>query len=346
MRIATITYSWAQNWGAVLQAYALVEYLNSIGHEARLIDYRPFDNKLISTVKSIPDGIVDLLTIPASKKRIDRFNEFRINALKLTQKCNTTDELKELNNEFEAFITGSDQVWNVGLGVCKDFYLEFAEESKKRISYAASFGVKSIPEEHKKDTIEGINNIQAISVREESGKKIVSDLTGREATVVLDPVFLLDADHWRKVSRKSGQEGKYIFVYPTQVTETLKNTVKQLKKETGLMAISPFYVPGCKTIKDIGPREFIDYIANAEYIVASSFHATAFSILFEKKLFVVAHSQTGSRTIDLLKDLNMQKCIITKDSFIFNVKWDYNEIRERVKARKEISRKFIDKALK
>lgn len=85
MKIATITYSWAQNWGAVLQAYALVRYLNNEGYDAHLIDYREFDNKLISTVKSIPDGIIDLLTIPASARRIRRYNEFRQNCLRLTK---------------------------------------------------------------------------------------------------------------------------------------------------------------------------------------------------------------------------------------------------------------------
>lgn len=345
MKVATITYSWAQNWGAVLQAYALVEYLNSIGHEAKLIDYREFDNKLISTVKSIPDGIVDLLTIPASKKRIDRYNEFRKNALKLTSKCNTIDELKKLNKDFDAFVTGSDQVWNVGLGVCKDFYLEFADEQKKRISYAPSFGVTSIPEEHKKDTIEGINNIQALSVREESGKKIIADLTGREATVVLDPVFLLTKEQWREVSKSAGQKEKYIFVYPTQITSKLKNAVKELKKKTGLKVVSPFYIPGCEVAKDIGPREFIDYIANAEYVVASSFHATAFSLIFNKKLIVITHNMTGSRTTDLLTRVGMESCIISDVKEVETLHWNYDKCNELMKKYINESKNFLDKAL-
>lgn len=345
MKIATITYSWAQNWGAVLQAYALVEYLNSMGHDAKLIDYREFDNKLISTVKSIPDGIVDLLTISASKRRILRYNEFREKALKLTEKCNNTAELKKLNKDFDAFVTGSDQVWNVGLGVCKDFYLEFADSEKKRISYAPSFGVTSIPEEHKKDTIEGINNIQALSVREESGKKIIADLTGREATVVLDPVFLLTKEQWRKVSKSAGQKEKYIFVYPTQITSKLKSAVKELKKKTGLKVVSPFYIPGCKVVKDIGPREFIDYIANAEYVVASSFHATAFSLIFNKKLIVITHNMTGSRTTDLLTRVGMESCIISDVKEVETLRWNYDKCNKLMEKYINESKGFLDKAL-
>lgn len=345
MKIATITYSWAQNWGAVLQAYALVEYLNSMGHDAKLIDYREFDNKLISTVKSIPDGIVDLLTISASKRRILRYNEFREKALKLTEKCNNTAELKKLNKDFDAFVTGSDQVWNVGFGVCKDFYLEFADSEKKRISYAPSFGVTSIPEEHRKDTIEGINNIQELSVREESGRKIIADLTGREATVVLDPVFLLTQDQWKKVSKPSGQKEKYIFVYPTQITPKLKAAVKLLKEKTGLKAVSPFYIPGCKTAKDIGPREFIDYIANAEYVVASSFHATAFSLIFNKKLIVITHNMTGSRTTDLLTRVGMESCIISDVKEVETFRWNYDKCNKLMEKYINESKGFLDKAL-
>lgn len=345
MKVATITYSWAQNWGAVLQAYALTEYLNSVGHEAMLIDYKPFDNKLISTVKSVPDGILDLLTIPASKRRVARYNEFRKNAFRLTEKCNTTEELEKLNSEFDAFITGSDQVWNVGLGVSKDFYLEFAEPEKKKISYAASFGVSSIPEEHQAETIKGINNIDTISVREESGANIVKQLAGRDAEVVLDPVFLLPPEKWTELEAPLEKiPEKFIFVYPTQVTDTLVSIVRELKNKTGYEAISPFYVPGCKTRKDIGPREFVSLVRNAEYVVGSSFHVTAFSVIFGKKLYVVTHSKTGSRTTDLLRRLNMDSCIIDSAEQIKNVGWQYEAVNETLEKLIADSKTFLKNA--
>ena len=345
MKVGTITYSWAQNWGAVLQAYALVRYLNNEGYDAQLIDYREFDNKLISTVKSIPDGIIDLLTIPASVRRIRRYNEFRQNCLRLTKKCKTTDDLKTLNSEFDVFITGSDQVWNVGLGVCKDFYLHFAEQDKKTISYAASFGVSEIPEQHVADTISGLGNIDYISVRENSGKKIVESLTSNKAEVVLDPVFLLNKDQWLKVASNKIISVPYIFVYPTQVTSQLVNLVKKIKKETGMIAISPFYVPGCKVIKDIGPREFIRYVADSKYVVASSFHATAFSMIFNKPLACITHSQTGSRTTDLLKMLNLEKCIVHDQEEYPAINMDFSQANILMKQLIDKSVRFIKNAL-
>lgn len=346
MKVATITYSWAQNWGAVLQAYALVHFLNNNGHDARLINYREFDKKLVSTVKSIGDGIYDLCTIPSSFKRIKRYTEFRENQFCLTKKCITTEELKTLNEEFDAFITGSDQVWNVGLGVCKDFYLEFADESKRRISYAASFGVSSIPQKHIHDTIQGINNITHLSVREKSGVNIIKKLTGRDAKLVLDPVFLLSQDEWRSVASPIKEDNKFIFVYPTQITDKLVEAIRLLKKKTGLDVISPFFIPGCKVRKDIGPREFINYIANAEYIIASSYHATVFSILFQKDFFVIPHNVTGARVIDLLELTGLEKRMVGEVNKISLEKINYYDIQPIINHKIEGSKEFLLNSLR
>lgn len=324
MRIAVITYSFAQNWGAVLQAYALVEYLNSIGHDAKLIYYREFDNRKFTTIKSVYDGLISVLKWRENQERVDKFNDFRINNLQLTAKCTNEKELSELNQDFDAFITGSDQVWNVGKGVCKDYYLSFAEPEKRRISYAASFGVSSIPEQYQEQVREGINGIQYVSIREKSGAKIVKSLTGKDVKIVLDPVFLKTNHQWNQlVGNERIKKEKYIFVYPTQITKRLEETVKILKKQYGCMAFSPFAIKGCKTIKNIGPKEFVKYIRDSEAVIASSFHATAFSIIYKKPIYVVAHSQTGSRTTDLLESIGMEQSIIT-DPAIIRTDYDYS----------------------
>lgn len=351
MKVAIITYSWSQNWGAVLQAYALTEHIISMGNDAWLINYQNFDNRLINTVKSIPDGIYDLLSVFKNRKRVKKFNDFRNNYLRLTDKCINSNDLKKLNDKFDAFITGSDQVWNVGFGVCKDFYLEFANDSLRRISYAASFGVSEIPVEHRNDTILGIKNIEYLSVREKSGAQIVRELTNREAKVVLDPVFLLSKEEWQE---RVGTvtpiiKDKYIFVYPTQISKQLVDTVNRIKRLTGCKVISPFYAFGWKTIKDIGPLDFINYIANASYVVTSSFHATAFSIIFNKKLLVVPHNKTGSRVIDLLESLGLKnQCIIKDDVIEKQIKdnIDYKEVNIKLKKQIWESKDFLENALR
>ncbi len=345
MKIATITYSWAQNWGAALQAYALVEYLNSQGHSAKLIDYREFDGKLISTVKSVPDGIYDLLTLPESIRRVKKYINFRKDYFKLTEKCNTTDELEKLNGQFDAFITGSDQVWNVGHGVNRDFYLQFVRSDKRRISYAASFGVSDIPNIHRRDTIEGLGNISYISVREKTGKELIKKMTGQDSAVVLDPVFLLSPKHWEAMMGSITEKSPYIFVYPTQISKTLRKCIRRLKKMTGLPIITPFFIEGCKTVKDIGPLEFITYIKKAEYVVATSFHATAFSVIFEKPLYVVTHSQTGSRTTDLLEQLGLEDCILHNENEIGKCCWNYQDKKSIIQKKISESKAFLSQAL-
>ena len=345
MKIATITYSWCQNWGAVLQAHALVQYLRQNGHHANVIDYRGFDEKVIYTVKSIPDGIYSILNYTACKRRVQKFAEFRKNSMFLSRRCDTTEQLEALEREFDAFITGSDQVWNVGLGVCDDFYLQFIKDREKCISYAASFGVSEIPEKHQADTIRGINHIAQLSVREKSGAEIINKLTGRECSIVLDPVFLLPVDYWKGFCDKCDlPHQKYVFVYPTQITNELLTAVKTIRKKTGLQVISPFKIPGAKVVKDIGPEEFVGYIRNAEYVIASSFHATAFSVIFQKNLCVVPHKQTGARVVDLLEALNLsEQCLWNGTNGIIDA--DYMGANQILQNKVEESKAFLLDAL-
>lgn len=345
MKIATITYSWCQNWGAVLQAHALAKFLQMNGHEANVIDYRGFDDKVIYTVKSIQDGLYSLIHYSACKNRVKKFAEFREEALYLSQQCDTTEQLEKLEDQYDAFITGSDQVWNVGLGVCEDFYLQFVKNREKCISYAASFGVSEIPEEHQADTIRGINHIKYLSVREKSGAKIVNNLTGRVADVVLDPVFLLSENYWSEFCTNSqATKEKYIFVYPTQITDELLSAVKILRQTTGYEVVSPFVIPGARVVKDIGPKDFVWYIRNAEYVVASSFHATAFSLIFKKNLCVVPHKQTGARVLDLLNGLKLSDQCIWNESYELR-NTDYTIAEKIISEKTEMSKAFLKEAL-
>lgn len=345
MKIATITYSWCQNWGAVLQAHALAKFLQQGGHEVNVIDYRGFDGKVIYTVKSILDGIYSVMHYGECKNRVNKFVDFRKRFLYLSQQCDTTEQLEKLENQYDAFITGSDQVWNVGLGVCDDFYLQFIKNRKKCISYAASFGVSEIPEEYQADTIRGINHIEYLSIRENSGADIVKSLTGREGYVVMDPVFLLSENYWKEFCAAShSPKEKYIFVYPTQITDELLAAVKSIKKKTGYKVVSPFWIPGARVVKDLGPKEFVRYIRDAEYVVASSFHATAFSLIFKKNLCVVPHKQTGARVLDLLDELKLSKQCLWSDAYeLHNIDYTVAEciISQKIKE----SKAFLGQAL-
>ena len=134
MKVAVITYSSAQNYGAQLQAYALTGYLKKCGHSADLIDYRPFDARWFKPRKTVSDIFFTAFLYGQGKKRVERFLNFR-QSLPLTALCRNKDDLSKLNSDYDAFVSGSDQVWNCNARVNDDFFLRFVDAYKKRIAY-------------------------------------------------------------------------------------------------------------------------------------------------------------------------------------------------------------------
>ena len=316
MKVATITYSNAQNYGAMLQAYALASYLEAFC-KCDVIDYRTFDNRWFKPRKEIKDILISAVQVSRGKRRVLRFEQFRNKYLPLTSFCGCADDLKKLNSKYDCFIVGSDQVWNCSHGVNENFFLVFADEDKKKVAYAASFGSSSIPKEHAEKVRSYLKEIRHISIREKSGAALVENLTGRKPPVVVDPVFLKDAAEWKRIAAPVEMKQPYAFVYSTQKSEHLNHAVEEYAARKKIKIVSTHAIPGvrCVVRKDIGPLEFLGYILNAEYVISTSFHATAFSIILEKNFCVVPHSQTGARVRDLLEDANMAQCIWCEDNY-------------------------------
>lgn len=347
MKIATITFGYSQNLGALVQTYSLREYIESLGHQCDVIKFKDFDNRPFETVKGIKDGISDLFCFLDCKKKIRKINKFREKYLHFTDKFYYNSiEMKELNGIYDAFVAGSDQIWNVHKGITDEFFLSFADEGKKKIAYSASFGLSKIPSEYIEGVKEGLARFDCISVREATGLKIAKELTGKEYIQTLDPVFLKSAKEWEDLSGDRKIKEKYIFVYPTQITKKLTKTVKAAKKQYGAKVYSLFDFIGVdKVVKDADPIDFINYIKNAEIVITSSFHATAFSIIFNKNLRVIPHSETGSRVVDLLDDLRLSKeCVVNVNNLNFN-EFSYDKANEILKEKIEFSKDYIRSAI-
>lgn len=316
MKVFTITYSFAQNCGAMLQAYALKEFLAQSGYDAQVINYRKFDKTLFyipDTIKGIirtmPYIIANVFKLFGHIRRILKYRFFRNRYLNLTSLCADEADLKKLNLQGNTFITGSDQVWNVGNGVSKAFYLQFVQKGKNTISYAASFGVRDIPERYRQESIDGLNNIRHLSVREQTGQEIVRNLTGKEAELVADPVFLLDKSVWDNLAGKRIKRKPYIFVY--YGGDAALSVAKKIQEQTGLCIVHD--------VIDMGPVEFINYIKYAEYVVCNSFHALAFSIIFGKKFYCLNdRGRGGERSYNLLEQIAAEKyCIKSVTHFLW-----------------------------
>lgn len=311
MKYGIITYTSAQNWGGQLQAYSLYKYICSLGLDCELINYLPFDSRWFKPKKEIKDILFSFLMFKANRLRIQRFIDFRINKLGLNNKVySTLEELRALNDRYDCFITGSDQLWNCETRINYPFYLDFVNADKKRISYAPSFGCDTIPRDFEAEISRLLYRYGYMSVRERSGADIVKRLTGKDIPVVLDPVFLHDEEQWGNILDLSKEFSKFenLFVYSTENSQDIVSAVSKFHKEYPKYTIySPFAIPGvrAKILKDIGPDEFVNYIYNASFVITNSFHATAFSLIFRKPFCVVKHSTRFARVRDILLDLEL-----------------------------------------
>ncbi|WP_029200391.1 polysaccharide pyruvyl transferase family protein [Oribacterium sp. NK2B42] len=217
--------------------------------------------------------------------------------------------------EYDAMVVGSDQLWTPA-GIKSKFYnLLFAPDYLKKVSFATSFGVGEIPASQKKMTTQYLQRIEHISVRETRGAEIVKELTGRDATVALDPTLLYTRDEWREIfPEKRIIDEPYIFAYFLGSNEEHREAVEQLKKESGLKVVTiPFmdvFVErdltfGDQRLFEVGPIEFLNLIRGAEYICTDSFHGSVFSILNHKQFMTFdrtnsSDKQTRNSRIDSL----------------------------------------------
>lgn len=311
MHIAITTYSSAQNFGALLQAHALSTYINSLGHECELLNTTPFDDRKLKPRREWKDIAATLFHFTQNFERIRRYRAFIAAYLPMSAPVRDGNTWEEANAKYDAFITGSDQVWNCLLGINKSFFLSLVHEDRLKCSYAASFGSAQVPGPYRAEVEKYLSRFQHISVRERSGCDIVRSLTGRDSTVCLDPVFLHSPEYWRQIAILPKERKPYAFVYSTQVSPSLNAAVAAYARRTGHKIITTHSIMGtpCSTRKDIGPREFLGYILNAEYVVTTSFHALAFCILFGKGLCVVPHSQTSERVENLLTEAHLTECL-------------------------------------
>ena len=347
MKIGLLTFVCAQNWGAVLQGFSTQEFINqNTSHECEVLKWEPVDNSLLRPYKTIPNLIHSVLNISKCKRRIEKFQTFRNTYLKWSSQCYSNDERKKLNTVYQAFIVGSDQVWITMEHVNPTMFLDFVSSNNRKISYAPSFGADRVNESCNAELKKYIEEFDSVSVRETSGVNIIRKFSNIPVQVVTDPVFLNNKNFWSQLAVEPKVKGKYIFLYPTQITNEFCKVVKAIKEKYKLPIYTPFYVPGCKTIKDMGILDFLGWIKNAEYVFATSFHATAFSIIFEKEFWAMPHTSTGARIVDMLGMFEIRDSLVHNINEInFSKVIDYQKVNKNVEKQAEISRKWLLDAL-
>ena len=377
-KVGIITILKVNNYGAELQAYATQAILNAIGYDAEIIDYLFYKNPgHIKTGKSKPVfkfglkkklaewgyPIKTLITATFSKgnneTRKKRFEKFHSDNTKLSKCYRSIDELYKADLDYDTYVVGSDQVWNPGIySSILPYMLDFAPAGKRRISYASSFGVSSIAENQQAFYKEHLSKFSAISVREKNAVELVKELSGKEATWVLDPTFLLNKEDWMKVAKYPYDiRNRYILVYELIPSPYLMELAKIMSQEKGMtiVRICKDSAPETKeegiiSITDAGPAEFIGLFANADMIVTNSFHGTAFSVNFGKDFYTVTplHKQNNSRQQSLLGLFSLNDRLLLEGTDINTISRtpiDYNAVNSKLEEEREKSINYLKSAI-
>lgn len=367
------------NYGSMLQTYALHNYLFDNGYDNDIIlytkknDWRQFVRifniallkmKMDTVVRDLKCKIFYKEISEGLKVRTEKFYEFKCKYFRFTRNYIGWDELKKVNAEYDTFMIGSDQVWNpVNTGT--GFYnLLFTNDDKFRISYASSFGVSMIPSSQLEITKKFLSRIQCLSTREVQGQKIIKELTGRDAEVVCDPTLLIDSEYWVKLKgEKRFIEEPYIFCYFLGNNPGQREFANRFKITTGykLVALQHLdeFVKSDIAFADekpfnVGPAEFVNLIANAEYVLTDSFHGSIFSMLFRKTFFTFSRFEnetkksTNSRIDSLLNMAGVpERHIKSTDSVdeCLKMKVDFSEVHKRIEIYRQYSREYLKNAL-
>ncbi|MCQ2211395.1 MAG: polysaccharide pyruvyl transferase family protein [Paludibacteraceae bacterium] len=315
MRILIITLHSIYNPGSALQAYGLQQFLLQEGYNAEIIDYRP----MYSTIgKNKLKGIIRKIMFFRNEKKIKkRYNEFVSNNLILTKKYRTYSQLLSDCPKADVYIAGSDQLWNMSYDCGKDdsYYLKFVTNGRK-LSYATSIGKRDISEIEVKRIQELTSDYYSISVREKSTGITLSKRLQREIKWVCDPVFLLPKTQYEKMTKKILME-PYAVIYLSAESDLLEAVIRDIREKLRCKIV---LLGGNRVrcdcdihIKDAGPEEFLSLLKYAEIVVSSSFHATAFSLIFHKKFGVILPKGNGERIESLLELSELKSRIIGKE---------------------------------
>ena len=311
-KVGVLTFHRAENYGSVLQAYALQKYLtDELGIENELIDYIPSGQeefyKLfvpITNIRNLIGNILKLSIANKYKKRKDAFQGFLNSNLAISKdKYSAFNKNSLLSNQYSLIITGSDQIWNTE---CADFSWDYLLEDVhglKKISYAASMGGGKISDyDRYKKCLE---EYTSISVREQYASDVINQMFNNEKKieVSLDPTLLLDKEDYNKIAAPRKIQGDYIFLYSVYHDDKLLHTIRRMKKKWGMPIITlisrnnsyKVLLNGIKLANEEGPEDFLGYIRYAKFVLTNSFHGSVFSMIYGKEFYYLGDYRQDPR---------------------------------------------------
>lgn len=383
-KVGIVSCYFKHNYGSMLQAYATQKILDDWKISNETINLRMLDREISKGKrKYYASQIFNFSFIKAKlgmiklklyckfangklgkniRIRDKKFAEFekRFHLSKPYEKME--DICKEGN--YTDMLVGSDQLW-LPVNIVADYYtLNFVSKNVNKISYATSFGVSQIPEKYKGQYKVFLNRIENLSVREETGVKLVKELIGKEANLVCDPTLLFDKTEWMSIQAEEPIiKDKYIFCYFLGKTVEYRKFAERIKEKTGYKIVSlnhlDEYVKYSDQFADeapfdIGPSEFLNLIRNAEFVCTDSFHGTVFSLIHHKKFFTFrrypnkSKVSTNSRLDSLLNIVGLKERLLQGNEDVsgwIEKEIDYDTVDEKLEEFREESKEFLRGAL-
>lgn len=283
-KVAILTWHHYNNFGSVLQAYALQHSVIELNLKVQIIDYRSLKGGKINVFK---EGIKFILGEFFKMERYKNpFMRFRKRYYKKSHLIQNRTDLMDTIRKFDFVICGSDQIWapNVFDPV---YMLDFVPERIPKISYAASIGLNEIPVEYSGIYTKLLSRFDSISVREETGRDLLKSVCSIDAQVVVDPTLLLSRTEWEKIEKKVDLlPDSYIFCYFLNENHRYRAKVQEFAMLHGLEIIGVSSnkndASWMNILHGIGPSEFLYVIRNCNYVFTDSYHGTIFSLIFEK----------------------------------------------------------------
>ncbi|MDD6232928.1 MAG: polysaccharide pyruvyl transferase family protein, partial [Frisingicoccus sp.] len=279
-----------------------------------------------------------------------------------------SESISECLKQYQILICGGDQIWNVCNGIqnLNVYTLKFAPKYVRKIAYAPSMAVLEMNNEGKKCMEQGLEELNAISIREKQSINILKTLTDKKIEIVVDPVLLLKEDEWKKELKEPRIRNKYILCYLINDSTMQRKATERIAKKLQFQIVTfPHILANAVRKCDLffgdiqdytsGPREFLGLIKNAEFVITDSFHACVFSMIFETPFIVFERNKKGekgnmnSRIYDFLEEYHLESQLVTeKDLVNMNdiPEIDFTYAQEHWKKRREESLQYLENALK
>ncbi len=347
MKTLTITLHDTDNCGSSLQAFALQTFLLDNHIENEIINYVPSYTK--NNGNALKYFVKNIIYFKYIQNRNKKFKNFKIKYLKITKdKYKNFEDLKNANFECDCLITGSDQLWNSSYQCGNDpaFYLNF-DNMHKKIAYAVSVGKSNIEQNNLNIIKENVKNFNWISVREGTTVEQLKPLfPSIEIDYVCDPVLLNEATKYDEIKSDRIIKEDYVLVYMAQIpnTEIINNIIKKVREKYNMkVVLIGSYRNRCDSdihMRDVAPGDFLSLIYYATYIISNSFHATMFSMIYQKDFLSILPDKNGARIKEILDKVGLNNNYITLSDDIITIPIinNYSSINNELKKFRNFSR--------